>query len=165
MPDAPSSPDTALAAVAITRVFDAPREAIWKEWTEPTRFADWFGGQEVEVPLSAVSMQLRPGGAWSATTLGRGPGGRDIRWHGEFLEVVAPERLVFTISGLANQRPPDVVTVMLASLGDGRTEMRFRQQGQRGSEEYTLARARWMAEFDYISERLARTGSRQTPTP
>ena len=33
------------------RVFDAPRERVWKEWTEPERFADWFGGTESEVPL------------------------------------------------------------------------------------------------------------------
>ena len=31
----------------ITRVFDAPRERVWKEWTEPERFADWFGGTRV----------------------------------------------------------------------------------------------------------------------
>jgi uncharacterized protein YndB with AHSA1/START domain len=28
--------------IEITRVFDAPRERVWKEWTEPERFADWF---------------------------------------------------------------------------------------------------------------------------
>ena len=36
--------------ITITRVFDAPRERVWKEWTEPERFADWFGGPEAEVP-------------------------------------------------------------------------------------------------------------------
>jgi uncharacterized protein YndB with AHSA1/START domain len=30
--------------IRITRVFDAPRERVWQEWTEPERFADWFGG-------------------------------------------------------------------------------------------------------------------------
>jgi uncharacterized protein YndB with AHSA1/START domain len=32
--------------ITVTRVFDAPRERVWKEWTEPERFADWFGGTE-----------------------------------------------------------------------------------------------------------------------
>jgi uncharacterized protein YndB with AHSA1/START domain len=32
--------------ITITRVFDAPRERVWQEWTEPERFADWFGGPE-----------------------------------------------------------------------------------------------------------------------
>ena len=47
----------------ITRVFDAPREQVWKEWTEPERFADWYGGTEAEVPVSTVSMDVREGGA------------------------------------------------------------------------------------------------------
>jgi uncharacterized protein YndB with AHSA1/START domain len=50
------SPDVAAAGITMTRVFDAPRERVWKEWTEPERFADWFGGPESEVPLSKVSM-------------------------------------------------------------------------------------------------------------
>ena len=47
--------------VRITRVFDAPRERVWSEWTEPASFADWFGGRECEVPLTSVSMDVRPG--------------------------------------------------------------------------------------------------------
>src|SRR6267142_2545135 len=43
------------------------REQVWKEWTEPEAFADWFGGAESEVPLSSVSMDVRPGGSWRAT--------------------------------------------------------------------------------------------------
>ena len=50
-----------------TRIFAAPRERVWREWTEPERFADWFGGLECEIPLSTVSMDVRPGGAWRAT--------------------------------------------------------------------------------------------------
>ena len=47
--------------IEITRVFDAPRERVWQEWTEPERFADWFGGPESEVPLATVSMDVRRG--------------------------------------------------------------------------------------------------------
>ena len=53
--------------LAITRVFDAPRERVWKEWTEPERFADWFGGPEADVPLSTVSMEVRTGSSWRPT--------------------------------------------------------------------------------------------------
>ena len=52
---------------AITRIFEAPRERVWSEWTEPDRFADWFGGPDGEVPLSTVSMDVRVGGVWKAT--------------------------------------------------------------------------------------------------
>jgi uncharacterized protein YndB with AHSA1/START domain len=65
--------------IAITRVFDAPRERVWQEWTEPERFADWFGGVESEVPVSSVEMDVRPGGSWRLTMFAA-PGRREI--HG-----------------------------------------------------------------------------------
>src|SRR5918999_5648591 len=103
----------------VTRVFDAPRERVWKEWTEPERFADWFGGLESEVPLSTVSMDVSPGGALHLTML-TGPDRREIRWKGEYREVAEPERLVFTISDRDDDLH-ELVTVVLTDLGDGRT--------------------------------------------
>src|SRR3954454_24837466 len=68
--------------ITITRVFEAPRERVWREWTEPEPFADWFGGPGFEVPLSTVSMDVRPGGALRATMRG-GPSRGDIQWKGQ----------------------------------------------------------------------------------
>ena len=110
---------TAEYGISITRVFDAPRERVWKEWTEPEPFADWFGGPTAEVPLSTVSMDVRPGGVWRATMLA-GPERREIRWKGEYHEVVEPERLVFTLSDRPGEEY-ELVTVVLNDLGDGRT--------------------------------------------
>jgi len=81
--------------ISLTRVFDAPRERVWKEWTEPEAFADWFGGAESDVPLATVSMDVRPGGSWRLTMF-FGPERREIQWRGEYREVVEPERLVFS---------------------------------------------------------------------
>ena len=137
----------------MTRVFDAPRERVWKEWTEPERFADWFGGTQSEVPLDTVSMDVRPGGAWRLTMYAE-PGRRVIHWKGEFREVVEPERLVFTVS----DRPDEVyelVTVVLADLGDGRTEMRFEQRGHMSAEQYERAESGWGMFFDVIAKRLS----------
>ncbi len=78
----------------IVRVFDALREHLWREWTEPERFADWYGGPEGEIPLSTVSMDVREGGAWRLTMF-YGAERREINWHGEYREVVEPERLAF----------------------------------------------------------------------
>ena len=114
--------------IEITRVFDAPREHVWREWTEPERFADWFGGSEAEVPVSTVSMDVREGGAWRATMFA-GPGRREIQWKGEYREVVEPERLVLTITDEPDDDAPELVIVVLTDLGDGRTEMRFEQRG------------------------------------
>jgi uncharacterized protein YndB with AHSA1/START domain len=140
--------------ITITRVFDAPRERVWQEWTEPERFADWYGGSEAEVPLSTVSMDVRPGGSWRATMFS-GPDRREIRWKGEYREVVAPERLVFTVSDQPGDDAFELITVVLTDLGDGRTEMHFEQRGGLPAEVYEAAERGWSIFFDRISERLA----------
>jgi uncharacterized protein YndB with AHSA1/START domain len=142
------------AGIAITRVFDAPRELVWREWTEPERFADWFGGRESEVPPESVHMDVRPGGTWRLTMV-VGQGRREIRWTGEYREVVAPERLVFTLSDRPDEAAYELVTVELADLGDGRTEMRFRQQGRMSPAQYERAGEGWSGFFDRVAERLA----------
>ena len=52
----PSPAGPGEVGITIVRVFDAPRERVWREWIEPASFADWFGGRDGEVPLSTVSM-------------------------------------------------------------------------------------------------------------
>jgi uncharacterized protein YndB with AHSA1/START domain len=141
--------------ISITRVFDAPRERVWKEWTEPERFADWFGGTQSDVPLSSVSMDVRPGGSWRLTMFAE-PGRREIQWEGEYREVAAPERLVFTVTDQPGEVADELVIVDLADLGDGRTEMRFQQRGGGlSAEEYERAAQGWSSFFDRIAERLA----------
>jgi uncharacterized protein YndB with AHSA1/START domain len=140
--------------ITITRVFDAPRERVWQEWTEPERFADWFGGRESDVPLSTVSMDVRPGGFWRATMFAE-PGRREIQWKGEYFEVVEPERLVFTLSDQPGEDAYELITVVLTDLGDGRTEMLLEQRGRLSAEQYARARGGWSSFFDRIAERLA----------
>ena len=137
-----------------TRIFAAPRERVWLEWTEPDRFADWFGGPQCEVPLSTVSMDVRPGGALRATMF-CGPGRREIRWRGEYREVAAPERLVFTITDQPDDDRHELVIVVLSDLGEGRTEMRFEQRGHRPPGDYERTKHGWGAFFARIDERLA----------
>lgn len=143
------------AGFATSRVFAAARERVWQEWTEPDRFADWFGGEQCEVPLWSVSMNVRPGGAWRATMF-CGPTRREIRWTGEYREVAAPERLVFTITDQPDGDRYELVTVVLTDLGDGRTEMYFQQRGHQQPDEYDRAKQGWGGFFARIDERLAR---------
>jgi uncharacterized protein YndB with AHSA1/START domain len=139
-------------SIPITRVFEAPRERVWREWTEPDRFVDWFGG-EGEVPSSSVAMDVRVGGAWRLT---RRIGDGEVSWHGEYREVVEPERIVFTLS---DRPPPDaghaLVVVDLREVGEGRTEMRFEQRGSLSPAQSGAARYGWSRFFDRLAERLA----------
>jgi uncharacterized protein YndB with AHSA1/START domain len=151
----PPPPDRATEeGITITRVFDAPRERVWREWTEPERFADWFGGSESEVPLSTISMDVRPGGSWRATMFA-GPGRREIHWKGEYREVVEPERLVFTISDQPGESGYELIIVVLTDLGDGRAEMLFQQRGRMSAEQYEHAEKGWSSFFDRMTEHLA----------
>jgi uncharacterized protein YndB with AHSA1/START domain len=143
--------------ITITRVFDAPREAVWREFTEPERFADWFGGAESEVPLSSVAMDVTPGGRWRATMF-TGPQRRESNWRGEFVEVAPPERLVMTLTDEPREERYARVTIVLIELDDGRTEMQFEQSGPLPPEAYEAAKAGWGKFFDRIDERLAAAG-------
>jgi uncharacterized protein YndB with AHSA1/START domain len=154
MAEPPTSDSVAESGITITRVFDAPRERVWKEWIEPERFADWFGGSEAEVPLSSVSMDVRTGGSWRATMFVE-PGQREIHWKGEYREVAEPERLVFTISDQPGDDAYELITVVLTDLGDGRTEMFFQQRGRLSPEQYERAEGGWSTFFDRMAAYLA----------
>jgi uncharacterized protein YndB with AHSA1/START domain len=139
--------------ITIRRVFDAPREHVWRELTQPESFADWYAGP-FEVPVDSVSMDLRPGGAWRATML-RADGG-EVQWRGQYQEVDEPERLVFSITDQPGDGPLDIAVFVLTDLGDGRTEMLFEQRGGGLTPEgYERAGRGWNTFFDRIAERLA----------
>jgi uncharacterized protein YndB with AHSA1/START domain len=135
----------------LTRVFAAPRERLWLEWTEPERFADWFGGREADVPIGGVSMDVRPGGRWQATVHRDGV---PTRWEGVYREVVEPARLVLTFSDRPGEEAHEVVTVVFTDLGDGRTEMRVEQRGTHPPDVYRQSLYGWTSFFDRIAERL-----------
>jgi uncharacterized protein YndB with AHSA1/START domain len=140
--------------LTITRVFKAPRQLVFDAWTNPAHFARWFGGDTVTVPLDSVSMDLRPGGTWKATMLipesPETPGGREIKWVGEYVEVDPPERLVLTLSDGPEDR--EIVTVVLAEV-DGGTQMVCHQGGGHlTAEQYEEARRGWQVFFDAMTE-------------
>jgi uncharacterized protein YndB with AHSA1/START domain len=58
--------------VLITKIFDAPREAVWAAWTDPAQVARWYGPEGMEVPPASVTIDLRVGGAFALTMVGRG---------------------------------------------------------------------------------------------
>jgi uncharacterized protein YndB with AHSA1/START domain len=135
----------------LTRVFAAPRERLWREWTEPERFADWFGGRDADVPVASVSMDVRPGGRWQATVHRDGV---QTQWEGVYREVVELARLVLTFSDQPGEEAHEVVTVVFTDLGDGRTEMRLEQRGTHSPELYRQTLHGWTSFFDRIAERL-----------
>ena len=123
--------------VTITRVYDAPRELVWRAWTEPERLAQWWGKRGWNAQLDSIVIEPRPGGAFQVTTVNAD--GAEMTTEGVFAEVVAPERLSFAGGG----------SVTLTELPGGRTRMVFR-----GTVPHEVAEGGLRSAFDRLAEHL-----------
>jgi uncharacterized protein YndB with AHSA1/START domain len=84
---------TARREVRITRTFDAPRELVFRAWTDPDQLAEWLAPAGLEVPRSSVEVDARPGGLIAYAMLDPGDGREyPVRW--EIVELTEPELLV-----------------------------------------------------------------------
>ncbi|MGH3730605.1 MAG: SRPBCC family protein [Micromonosporaceae bacterium] len=144
-----------IRTIEITRTYDAPPATVFAAWTEPEQFASWFGA-----PVDTVAMDVRPGGTWKATLSYEGA---EIPFHGVYLEVVEPRRLVFT---LVDPNDPDFATrqtegtaeeavTLRFTEANGGTVMTFEQKGSLPEEEIEQARAGWIGWFDALGQHLA----------
>jgi uncharacterized protein YndB with AHSA1/START domain len=115
--------------VVFERVFDAPRELVWKVYTEPERIAHWWGTHNSTTEV--VRMDLRVGGGWHY--ISHAPDREPIGFFGDYLEVDPPERIVRTFSVDIPDFVPGRETMTLEDLGDGRT--RIMERGHFGSME------------------------------
>ena len=90
--------------LVITRVIKAPRAAVWRAWSDPDSFAQWW----VPAPAQCrvVAMELRPGGAF-VTQISENGGDFMPHLNGCFLAVDAAERLVFTTCLVSGWRPAE----------------------------------------------------------
>jgi uncharacterized protein YndB with AHSA1/START domain len=80
----------------ITREFDAPRELVFKAWTDPKHLAQWWGPRGFTNPV--CEWDVRPGG--KIYDVMRAPNGQDFPMGGEFREIVPPEKLAFSCGAL-----------------------------------------------------------------
>jgi len=78
----------------ISRVFDAPRERVWKAWTDAERLAKWWGPKDFDIV--SVKLDLRPGGTCHYCL--KSPEGQEMWGKFIFREIVPQERLVFVVA-------------------------------------------------------------------
>lgn len=121
----------------ISRVFDAPKEKVWKAWTEAEQIKKWWGPKDFTAP--EIKIDLRPGGKYVYCM--RGPAGTefdtDMYSGGVIKEVVPEEKIVLTDSFTdkdGNKVPPAdygmegmpdemEVTVTFEDAGEGKTKL------------------------------------------
>jgi uncharacterized protein YndB with AHSA1/START domain len=166
-PKSHSSEPPAADVMVITRTFDAPRDAVWKAWTEPERIKRWFGPRGFTTPV--YQMDLRAGGKYHSAM--RSPDGQDFWSTGVFREIVEPERLVITDSFAdekGNKVPasyygmsPDwsgesLITVTFEEV-EGKTKMTLEGSGFSGmsAADRDNAQQGWSQSFDKLAEYLA----------
>jgi uncharacterized protein YndB with AHSA1/START domain len=102
----------------ITRVYDAPVEAVWDAWTDPEQVAKWWGPRGFT--LTTHSKDLRPGGHWTYTM--HGPDGTDYENKTIYFEVEKQRKLVYDHGG-NDDRPPLFRVTVLFSESAGKTKM------------------------------------------
>jgi uncharacterized protein YndB with AHSA1/START domain len=110
--------DYATREIVTTRVFDAPRELVFRAWTDPKALVKWWGPNGFTT--TSQEFDLRPGGAWRLVM--HGPDGTDYPGEFRFVEIAGPERLV-----LDHISPPNFrLTICFEELA-GKTKIIFRQ--------------------------------------
>ena len=109
--------------ILITRKFDAPAALVFEAWTTPELVKRWWGFGNSE--WLVCDIDLREGGGWRYVT--REEGGMEVGFHGEYREIEAPHRLVYTevYEGFPSPDPDAdaAVNTMVFDEQDGVTTM------------------------------------------
>jgi uncharacterized protein YndB with AHSA1/START domain len=135
-----------------SRVFDAPRELLWRAWTDPQQLAEWWGPQGYTTPVESIQLDLRPGGAFRFTMVAEDTG-VELLTDMHFVEVVEPERIVFAWNahrGLGSGQ----VAVTFTDLGE-KTEVTTDYTGYATDQVAEQSAAGWDSQFDRLDALLA----------
>jgi uncharacterized protein YndB with AHSA1/START domain len=150
----------------LTRVFEAPRELVFRSWTEAKLMARWWGPEGFTSP--ACEADARPGGAVRIHM--RGPDGAMYPMKGIFHEIVAPEHLVLTMSAFEESKGhPRLKTQCAVTLAeqDGRTTLTLRIVVVRSRPEVAAALAGaegWTQSLERLAGALGAAGTAGDPS-
>ena len=152
----------------IKRVFEAPRERLWRAWTDPDRLMRWWGPKGFTAPR--ISIDFRVGGKYLNCMRGAGQDGvvRDYWTTGVYREIVPMERIVCTDSfadekgnvvpasdyNMPGDWPLELLVTVTFEEHDGRTEMTLRHAGIPEGHMKDECETGWNESFDKLGESL-----------
>jgi len=150
--------------LVISRTFDAPRELVWRAWTEPERIMRWWGPKGFTAPVCTID--LRVGGRYLYCM--RSPEGQDFWSIGEYREIVAPKRLVCSDSfadeqgnvvpathyGMGPDFPLELQVTVTLEEDQGTTLMTLRHVGLPAGEMSDMCKTGWNESFDKLADSL-----------
>jgi uncharacterized protein YndB with AHSA1/START domain len=135
-----------------TRVFDAPRDLVFRCMLEPEHLTHFWGPAGVSTPLETIKVDARPGGVFE-TVMVNDSDGSEYPTRAVFVEIVEPERIVWTEPGSGM-----TTSSTFRDLGGTRTELEIRQanapEGYRSPE----ARAGFATSLDRFAAYLEKLG-------
>jgi len=150
-PDIPTAADT---DVFITRAFDAPRDVVWRFFTEPALLATWFGPVGVHVDPTSVEVDLRVGGVWNLDMVSDESGER-YPLRARLTDVVPPEYLAGELEADAADAPVRGVTLRIWLHDHGDKTRLTLHQGPFEPQFRDVTRDGWLESFGKIDAALA----------
>jgi uncharacterized protein YndB with AHSA1/START domain len=145
-----SNQPTGVDELNYTRVFDAPRELVFRCMIEPEHLTHFWGPAGMSTPLETIKVDARPGGAFETVMVNDADGSRyEVR--AVYDEIVEPERLVWT------ELDTGVTTTStFVDLGDARTEIHIRQVNVPAAFRSPEAQAGFVTSLDRFAAHLAK---------
>lgn len=151
--------------VVITRVFDAPREVVFRAWTERGHLLRWYAPRTCAIEFR--TLDVRPGGTFHSCI--RSPDGHACWCRGTYREVVFSERLVLTMEiadeegnaaepadvGMDPEWPKVTLLTVTFEAQDGKTRLTLRQTVSESLAKRTGAHPSWLDMLNRLAEILA----------
>jgi len=138
--------------LVIRRSFDADMETLFRALTDPEAVKSWFGGCTMKV--RHAENDLRAGGRWAIGMVG--DDGEEHNVSGEYVEIDAPHKAVFTWAWRSTPDRVSRVTYALTPAGDGRTTLTLTHERLANVEARDKHAFGWNACFDKLGPWLAR---------
>jgi len=152
--------------LVITRVFDSPRDLVFKAWTEPERMMRWWGPKCFTSPVCKID--LRPGGAYLNCM--RSPEGKDYWSKGVYREIVKPERIVCTDSfadekghpvspeyyGMNPDWPAEMLIAVTFTEDTGKTTLTLQHSPINPGPDRDMCQQGWNESLDKLADYLAK---------
>jgi uncharacterized protein YndB with AHSA1/START domain len=148
--------------VLITRIFDAPRELVFNAWTDPEQLERWYAPRGCTIQIKMID--VREGGVFHHCI--QNPNHHDCWCKGVYREIVAPERIVYTLAisdengnliepvdaGMDPEWPSETTVTVTFAEDDGKTKVTLHQTVLESVAKRTGAYPSWIEMLDRLAE-------------
>ena len=149
-----STPVASDQEVLITRIFEAPRERVFRAWTDPDEVSAWYGPEHFDTPRDRIRIDLRVGGRYELTMVQRDDG-REFPVGYEIIELVEPELIVLRSDAMPEMGMHEPLVVRVEFHDHGAKTRMTLSDSPYPPEVRGHAEAGWSAAFDKLATLVA----------